>query len=85
MVVLWVYGFNLIVCEPGERVTNRFDRFSLKFGECDWSKLPLDVQRMYLIALSDTQQPKNIHSYGGIICTRDTFKEVHLKGKNINS
>lgn len=78
MVVLWVYGFNLIACEPGERVTNRFEQFSRKFNDCGWNNLSIGMQRIYLIFLSDTQQPKTIHSYGGIICTRDTFKQVNI-------
>lgn len=76
MVVLWIFTFILIVCEPGEQVTYQFDQFSVEFDQCEWNKLSIGMQRMYLIALSDTQQPKNIQSYCGIICTRDTFKQV---------
>lgn len=76
MVVLWIFTFILIVCEPGEQVTYQFDQFSVEFHQCKWHKLPIEMQRMYLIALSDMQQAKNIQSYCGIICTRDTFKQV---------
>lgn len=74
--ILWIFGFNLIVCESGQRVTDQFDLFGLEFGRCDWNELSVEMQRMYLIFLSDTQQQKNLRSYAGIMCTRDTFKTV---------
>lgn len=57
-------------------MTNQFEQFGLEFGRCEWNNLPIELQRMYLISLSDTQQPKNIQTYSGIMCTRDTFKKV---------
>lgn len=76
MTILWIFGFNLIVCESGGRVTDQFDRFSMELSECDWNELPIEMQRLYLIFLGDTQQPKNVKSYAGIMCLRGTFKEV---------
>lgn len=76
MLMLWIIGLNFAICEPGERVTNQFDQFDMKLGRCEWHKLPVEMQRMYLIFVSDTQQPKNLQSYGGIAATRDTFKTV---------
>lgn len=74
--ILWLSIFNLVIFEPGERVTEQFDRFDLEFSRCEWENLTIKMQRMYLTFLSDTQQPKNLQCYGGIMCTRETFKQV---------
>lgn len=79
MIILWIFGFNLVACEPGERVSHRFHQFGMEFERCEWNKLPIEEQRMYLIFLSDTQQPKNIQAYGGVLCSRETFKRVNKK------
>ena len=76
VMIFWVFAFNFAICEPGERVTDQFEQFGEEVERCEWNKLPIEMQRMYLIFLSDTQQPVNIRSYGGILCTRDTFKTV---------
>ena len=72
----WVFILNFVIGEFGQRVTDQFEQFGMEFGSCDWHKLSIEMQRMYLIFLSDTQQPKNLQSYGGIFCTRETFKNV---------
>lgn len=77
MLIPWIFVFNLIVCEPGEWVTNQFEHLGTAFGRCKWYDLSIRVQQMYLIALSDVQQSKNLQSYGGIQCTRETFKLVY--------
>lgn len=76
MIVLWIFGLNLLICEIGERVTAQFEQFGMEFARCDWSKLPLGMQRMYLIFLLNTQQRNHIQSYGNIMYTRETFKQV---------
>lgn len=78
MLTLWVFTFNLIICESGERVTNQFEQFGVEFDRCKWNNLPIGMQRMLLVFLSDTQQSKNVQSYGGIKYTRETFKQVPL-------
>lgn len=76
--ILIVFTVILIVCEPGERVTKQFEHFGVKLDRCKWNKLPIEMQRFYLIFLSDVQQPKHIRSYGGIMCTRETFKQASI-------
>ena len=67
-----------VMCESGEQVTDKFEQFGEEFERCDWYKLPIEIQRMYLIFLSDTQQPKTIQSYGGVVCSRETCKRVRI-------
>lgn len=78
VIEFWTLAFFFFICEPGERVTNQFEQFHVEFGRCEWTILPIEMQRMYLIFLSDTQQPTILQSYAGISRTRETFKKVHL-------
>lgn len=72
----WVFFVAFVLCEIGERVTIQFELFGEEVERCDWHVLPIEMQRMYLIFLSDTQQPKHITCYGAVHFTRETFKEV---------
>lgn len=76
MLTLWVLLFNLIICEAGQRMTDQFEVFGSEFDRCTWNNLPIGMQRMWLIFLSDTQQTKTVQSYGGIKYIRGTFKQV---------
>lgn len=73
---IWIFGILFSICELGERMTYHFEMFGKELEQCDWHKLPIQMQRMHLIFLLDTQQPKNITCYGDILCTRETFKMV---------
>lgn len=78
MLLPWIFVNGLFICEPGERVTNQFNQFGIKVERCKWNKLSIQMQKMYSIFLSDTQQAKNIQTYGGIRCTRQTLEQVFL-------
>lgn len=74
--MLWAFVMIFIFCEHSEQMIIEFDAFNQKLGQCTWYSLPPEMQRMYLIFISNTQQLKAIQGYGGILCTRDTFKKV---------
>lgn len=74
--VSWTFTFILMVCEPGEHVTQEFNAFDQQVEQCYFYLLPYGLKRLYLIFLLDTQQPINIQCYGRILCTRDTLKQV---------
>lgn len=57
----------------------QFEIFGKEFDRCDWYALPIELQRIYLISLSDTQQPETIQSFGGIVCSRDSYKKVPMQ------
>lgn len=65
-----------LLCEPGARMSTKFEMFSEELEQCDWHLLPIEIQRMYIIFLSDSQQPVMMSSYGGIMCERETSKKV---------
>lgn len=68
-----------LICEPGARMTTEFEIFENELGRCDWYALPIETQRLYLIFLSNAQNPVQICSYAGIVCSRDTIKRVSRK------
>lgn len=74
--VIVVFGLVFLACEICERVSTQFEMFGEELARCNWHKLSMEMQRVYVIFLKDTQQPANIDSYGGIQCTRITFKTV---------
>lgn len=82
-IAFFVLGAFFLICEVGERVNYHFDMFFESYEQCDWYRLPIGFQEMYLIFASDTQQPKKITCYGDIDFTRDTFKKVLFRLKVI--
>lgn len=65
-------------CEFGECMTERFSRFDDAFSRCKWYLFSMEMKRIYLIVLANTQQPSIVQSYGGIPCSRDSFKSVGI-------
>lgn len=76
--MLWAFVMIFIFCGQSEQMINEFDAFNQKLGQCTWYLLPPKMQQMYLIFISNTQQPKIIRGYGNILCTHDTFKKVTI-------
>lgn len=66
----------ILLCEPGARMTIEFEMFEENLNQCDWYTLPIEMQQMYMIFLSNTQSPIQMSSYGGIVCDRETLKKV---------
>lgn len=75
--MFWVFMEIFLICESGERVTAQFELFGKEFERCNWYKLSLGLQRLYMVFLSDIQKSINIRSFAGIRCTRDTLKNVN--------
>lgn len=78
----WAFTLNFLACEVGQRVTSQYEIFGDELRKCNWHVLPIEMQRIYLTFLLDTQQPIFIQSYGGIVCSRETYKKVGFE-KNI--
>lgn len=85
MCAFWVLGFFFCICELGETITHRFDVFRQELERCNWHTLPIEMQRMFLIFLLDTQQPINIRCYGNVTCLRDTFRKVTKQSKDVEN
>lgn len=79
--VLCSFVLIYLLCELGQKVTDRFGVFHTELYQCHWYCFSIEIQRMLAIFLLDTQQPVFIHSSGDILCTREVFKKVILKQK----
>lgn len=82
--IFWSFVFIAVYAEFGQKLTEEFERFHFELNRSNWYQFPIDIQRMLLIVLPNSQQPMTIH--GIISCTRETFKEVGFFGfekKNI--
>lgn len=68
-----------LLCELGERLTDRFNQIDNTVLQCNWYKYPKNVRKMLPIIISDTQQSFVFVGLGNIQCSRDAFKNVsHL-------
>lgn len=79
IMIFWVFTLVFFPCELGKRMSNDFKMFDKKLGRCNVLMLSFEMQRMYLVFLSNTQQPKTTHCYGGIVCSRDSYKRVQFQ------
>lgn len=75
-IVVWAFTLIFAYCELGKMVTNQFNTINEELYRCKWYLLSLEMQRMLLIFMSDTQQPMFLRGYANIVCTRDSFKNV---------
>lgn len=63
----------------GEMVCHQFNAFNEQLCQTDWYAFPIEVQRMLVIFMLDTEQPALIRGFGNIKCTREAFKNVTRK------
>lgn len=76
--LIWNCAFTVCAGLTGTRVTIQFELFSNEFRQCDWYLLPIEMRRMYMIFLLDTQNPIRLLSYANITCERETSKKVFI-------
>lgn len=72
----FVFAWLFIYCEAAERVTNEFNIFHEKLCQSQWNQFSNQTQKIYLIALSGTQESVVMHGYANTTCTREAFKRV---------
>lgn len=76
-----ILAYIFLLCEPGMMMTGRFEMFGEELGRCAWYLFPVELQRVYMVFLSDVQNSIRISCYGNITCERDTSKRVLLCGE----
>lgn len=74
VLMFWSYGVIGVICSCGEMMTSEFQMISIEINQCNWYLLPLEIQQMLQIFMTNAQQ--FIRGYGNIFCTRETFKNV---------
>lgn len=77
--VFWTFITIFIFCELGEQVTMQFTLFKDEFCQCSWYLLSKKMQQMFIIGMTNVQQPTTVRGYGRALCSRIAFKQVHLE------
>lgn len=76
LIFSWALLIILFWCEFGKIVCEKFAVFDHELWQCKWYLFPIEMQRMLVIFMSNTQDQATLLGYGNIECTRDTFKRV---------
>lgn len=76
VMLFWMIVYTFLLCEPAARMTNQFSLFDDEVSKCDWYWLSIEMQRMYMVFLSNTQHPMKMQSFANIIAERETTKKV---------
>lgn len=74
--MFWSLALLWSACNLGEMLTKHFEMFDDALGQCDWYLFSIEIQRMLVIIMSNSQRPAILTGYGNIQCTRETFKKV---------
>lgn len=79
ILVTWSFILIFFLCQCGQFVTNQFDDFDDKLYQCNWHLFPIEIQRMLVIVMTNTQRPSTVHGFANTFCTRDAFKGVKFR------
>lgn len=74
--MIWSFTLIFLLCESGEAVSHQFDEFDNEFWQSNWYLFPIEMQRMLVIVMLNTQRPAIIQGYANTLCSRDAFKTV---------
>lgn len=75
-------SYIFVLCEPGAKMTTEIEKIGEEIERCEWYLLSVEMRRMYLIFLADTQSEVKLSGYGGITCDRETSKRVFTTNRN---
>lgn len=78
MVNMLFIAHRTFTSELGERVTTQFDTFDEQLCQSHWYFYPIEMQRIVLIFMLDSQQLVSIRGFGSIVCCRGFFQSVSL-------
>lgn len=76
--IFWSFFSIFMICDFGEKVSNRFDDIADVLCQLQWYELPNEVQRVLPIIMMSAQQPVIIGGFGNILLRREVFKKVRL-------
>lgn len=77
VLLFWPFAVVFIFCEFGEKVSTQFQYFNDELCKCDWYLLPIEMQRILLTVMTNSQQPIFIQGYGNTLCIRYSFNKVN--------
>lgn len=84
LIISWSFIIIFSCSELGETMAFQFNVFHELLCQSNWYEFSIDMQRMLIIFMLDTQQLAFIRGYGNIVCTRDAFKNVNIFLEKIN-
>lgn len=67
----WVCGLVFLVCEVGQRFSEKCDEVNDAFDQLNWYLFPHKVKRMFPTILTNIQQPVLIKCFVFIFCKKD--------------
>lgn len=76
--IFWSFAFLFFICEFADMVNNQFNQFNETVSYCEWYLLSIELQRLIIVLMANTQRQTTIHGYGNIVCTRVAFKKVNI-------
>lgn len=74
----WVCALMLLVCEVGQRLSEKFTEINDVMDQLNWYAYPREVKRMLPTILTNLQQPVIIKCFAFIFCDREYSKRVSL-------
>lgn len=72
------------LCEFGGMARNQFEFFADELHQCNWYAFPIGMQQLLFTFIANTQRPAIFRGYGGVHCSRDTFKTVENQLNFVN-
>lgn len=76
--VMFSFTALFFYCQCGEFVMNEFDEFDDELYRCKWYLFPIEIRRMLVIVMINTQKPLKIRGFFNTVCTREAFKIVSI-------
>lgn len=77
ILVTWSFVLLFFYCEAGQFVMNEFEEFAHQsYQTIAWYLFPIEMQKMLVIVMLNTQQPVVVHGLANAMCMREIFKKV---------
>lgn len=68
--------FIFVMCFFGKMATESFEKMSYCLFEFDWHRLPVHLQKYFILMIGNTQRPLFYHGFGICILNLETFTKV---------
>lgn len=68
----------LLLCVLGEMVTIQFCEFNEQVYQCHWYLFSVEMQRIFGVFMSITQQTAVVRGFANALCTHEAFRKVTL-------
>lgn len=76
MLAIFALAILFLYCYFGEMASNSFEKMINLLFECNWSILPVDLQKYLIIMIANAQRPIFYHGFHVIILNLETFGNV---------